>query len=50
MYFEVEDTTGVIRTREIKEGQTTQWPKEKGETTIYNRLHRNNWNKSQEPY
>jgi len=29
MYFELEDTTGVIRTREIK-GQTTQWPKEKG--------------------
>jgi hypothetical protein len=29
MYFEFEDTTGVIRTQEIK-GQTTQWPKEKG--------------------
>jgi len=29
MYFELEDTTGVIRIREIKEGHTTQWSKEK---------------------
>jgi hypothetical protein len=24
----------------IEEGQTTQWPKEKGQTTIYKTLHR----------
>jgi hypothetical protein len=30
---EFEDTKGVIRFR--KKGQTTQWPKEKGQTTLY---------------
>jgi hypothetical protein len=32
---EFEDTKGVIRIHKSKEGQTTQWPKEKGQTTIY---------------
>jgi hypothetical protein len=26
-----EDTKGVIRIRDIEEGQTAQWPKEKGQ-------------------
>jgi len=33
-----DDTKGVIRNRIFDEGQTTQWPKEKGQkeqTTIY---------------
>jgi hypothetical protein len=28
---ELEDTKGVIRIRKSKEGQTTQWPREKGQ-------------------
>jgi len=49
---EFEDNIEVIRIRKIKDGQTTQWSKEKkikGQTTIYNTLHRNKWTKQQEP-
>jgi hypothetical protein len=35
---EFEDTKRIIRI-EIEEGQTTQWPKEKGQTTICKALH-----------
>jgi hypothetical protein len=34
---EFEDTNRIIRI-EIEEGQTRQWPKEKGQTTIVNGL------------
>ena len=39
---EFEDTKGVIRIRKSKKNrkQKTQWPKEKGQTTIYKTLHR----------
>jgi len=36
---EFEDTKGVIRIRKSQEGQTTQWPNENGQTTIYKTLH-----------
>jgi len=38
---EFEDTNGVIKIRKSKKDRsTTQWPKEKGQTTIYKTLHR----------
>ena len=49
MKEEFEDNIEVIRIRKIKEGHTTQWSKEKrikGQTTIYNTLHINNWTPS----
>jgi hypothetical protein len=32
---EFEDTKGVIKIRKWKKDKTTQWPKEKGQPTIY---------------
>jgi hypothetical protein len=32
---ELEDTKGVTRIRKSKKDRQTQWPKEKGQTTLY---------------
>jgi hypothetical protein len=34
-----EDTKGVIKVGNSKKVQTTQWPKEKGQTSIYKTIH-----------
>jgi len=38
-YEEFEVTKG-NQNQEIKEGHTTQWPQEKGQTTFYKTLHK----------
>ena len=36
LYEELHDAKGLIKIRKIEGGYTTQWTKEKGQTTIYN--------------